>query len=179
MTFTEAVGSVLSKYVQFEGRASRSEYWYFVLFYVLLFVFCSAIDSSLVVIAFFALLIPQTAVLARRLHDTDRSGWWQFIALVPIAGIIMLIVWLAREGTIGPNQFGLPASDVEPPVERSSRVSATNPPNMARAPQSQTASSSQPVDLVTQLAALSRMHQEGRLTDQEFEQAKARILRNS
>jgi uncharacterized membrane protein YhaH (DUF805 family) len=50
--------------------------------------------------------MPSLSAMVRRLHDTDRSGWWYWLALVPLIGIIILIVWWATEGTRGPNRFG-------------------------------------------------------------------------
>ena len=111
MGFTEAVSSVLGKYVGFTGRASRSEYWYWILFYVLALIVAIVIDRMLFGFAILqsilslALLLPSIAVAIRRLHDLDRSGWWVLLAFVPIANIV-LIVWFCMKGTTGPNQYG-------------------------------------------------------------------------
>jgi uncharacterized membrane protein YhaH (DUF805 family) len=117
MTFKQSIASGYSKYVTFSGRASRSEYWFFVLFSVLVAVACATVDIALGLnfalfygpfYALFALvnLLPSISVLVRRLHDTGRSGWWYWIALVPIVGFIVLIVWLCTRGTQGENRFG-------------------------------------------------------------------------
>src|SRR4051794_3761505 len=99
MNFGYAIKTCLTKYADFSGRARRSEYWYFFLFNVIVDVVAGLIDLAikapvLQVIAGLALLIPGLAAGVRRLHDTDRSGWFPLIALIPIAGIIILIVFL-------------------------------------------------------------------------------------
>jgi len=109
MTFGNAIATCLSKYADFEGRAARPEYWWFYLFTVLvnwcvLLVDPSGILYGLVSIAF---MLPSLAAGARRLHDTNRSGWWQLIALT-IIGLIPLIFWLASQGDAQENQFGGP-----------------------------------------------------------------------
>jgi uncharacterized membrane protein YhaH (DUF805 family) len=120
MTFIAAVRSVLSQYVEFGGRARRAEYWWFVLFTVLVGVVTSILDLALgtefegsiassglfSLIANLALLLPSLAVAVRRLHDTDRSGWWILIALIPLIGAIVLLVFFVQDGTPGPNRFG-------------------------------------------------------------------------
>lgn len=106
MDFMTAVKTCFSKYVTFEGRASRSEYWWFILFIligqvVLLFVF-----EPLSLIFLLAVLLPNLAVVVRRLHDVDKSGWWYLIFLVPLIGGLLLLYWFVTEGTRGPNQYG-------------------------------------------------------------------------
>jgi uncharacterized membrane protein YhaH (DUF805 family) len=105
---------VMERYAQFDGRATRAEYWWFFLANLLISVVIQVLigvsDLFLIVslIVSLALLIPGLAVAVRRLHDTDRSGWWMLIALIPLVGIIVLIVFLASEGDPGPNQYGPP-----------------------------------------------------------------------
>lgn len=111
MNFSDAVRSVLSQYATFTGRARRSEYWWFVLFGVLVGVVLTILDaiigtSALVWIADILLLVPNLSVGARRLHDTDRSGWWQLIGLIPFIGVIVLIVFFCQDSKPGPNRFG-------------------------------------------------------------------------
>jgi uncharacterized membrane protein YhaH (DUF805 family) len=115
MDFGRSISTCLSKYATFSGRASRSEYWWFVLFTILVSSVAQILDALLAVsigiagldlIATFALLIPSIAVAARRLHDTDRSGWWQLLLLIPLVGWIVLLVWYCTRGTVGPNRFG-------------------------------------------------------------------------
>jgi uncharacterized membrane protein YhaH (DUF805 family) len=113
MGMPEAVRTVLSKYADFTGRARRSEFWWFFLFQAVVSIVASLIDQAigfpaLQIIVGLALLVPNLAVGARRLHDTDRSGWWQLLALIPLVGFIVLIVWWATEGQRGPNRYGPP-----------------------------------------------------------------------
>lgn len=71
-----------------------------------------------------AVLVPSLAVAVRRLHDTNRSGWWWFIVFVPLVGWIILIVWLATAGQVGPNQYGAdPKTLPEPPMPGSTATS--------------------------------------------------------
>jgi uncharacterized membrane protein YhaH (DUF805 family) len=105
---------VLERYAQFTGRAARPEFWwYFLANLIISIVFnilvrVSGIFWILDVIYILAVLIPGLAVGVRRLHDTDKSGWWLLIALVPLVGIIVLLVFFATEGTRGPNRYGAP-----------------------------------------------------------------------
>ena|SRR5436190_1087614 len=107
---------VLERYAQFEGRAGRAEYWWFVLANILISIGFNVLGratSLFVVLGFLvslALLVPGLAVAIRRLHDTSRSGWWLLIALVPFVGWIVLIVFLASEPTPGANQYGVTAA---------------------------------------------------------------------
>ena len=114
MNFSEAIASGFQNYVTFSGRASRSEYWYWVLFTVLGGIATAIIDRSLFdtstispLNAIFNLIcfLPSFAVAFRRLHDIDRTAWWWLIALTFI-GLIVLIVWACQKGTPGPNRFG-------------------------------------------------------------------------
>lgn len=99
MNFSESVSTCLKKYADFEGTASRSEYWWFWLFLVGTgLVLTYAIGDLVAGIFNLAMLIPQLSAGARRLHDTDRSGWWQLLWCVPFIGWIVLIVFLAQEG---------------------------------------------------------------------------------
>jgi uncharacterized membrane protein YhaH (DUF805 family) len=128
MTFVEAIKTGLSKYVTWKGRASRSEFWFFFLFAFLCMIVASIIDGILgttvrtvnpltgleqgasygyvYIIVALGLFLPNIAVMVRRLHDTGRSGWWYWIALIPLVGIILLIVWFATKGTTGSNEYG-------------------------------------------------------------------------
>jgi len=117
MGMPEAVRTVLSKYADFTGRARRSEFWWFYLANFIASAVASLIDQAfgfplLQIIVGLGLLIPGLAVGARRLHDTGRSGWWQLIALVPLVGIILLIVWWATDSEPRPNQHGAPPKPV-------------------------------------------------------------------
>jgi uncharacterized membrane protein YhaH (DUF805 family) len=126
MSFQDAVRTCLQqKYVDFSGRARRSEYWYFFLFNVIVSVVAGIIDGILGTrgsgtmsgtglvgaIASLALLLPNLGVGVRRLHDTSRSGWWLLIGLVPLVGWIVLLVFFVQdsqpENQYGPNPKGL------------------------------------------------------------------------
>ena len=105
---------VMKNYVGFTGRARRKEYWMFALFYLLFMIILQIAASILgdrvgaILMSLFGLahLLPAIAVGIRRLHDTDRSGWWLLIAFVPVIGSIWLIVLFVLEGTAGTNRFG-------------------------------------------------------------------------
>ena len=104
--------SVLKKYAVFSGRAQRAEYWYFVLFNmiigIVLGIIGGGIDSSGILSRIYplAVLIPSIAVSVRRLHDTNHSGWWLLINLLPLIGTIILVVFLVRDSQPGQNQYG-------------------------------------------------------------------------
>jgi len=111
MGFGDAISTCFRKYVDFSGRAVRSEYWFFVLFQVLVIVVLSIVDAILGIgvlstLASLAFLLPSLAVGARRLHDTDKSAWWLLIGLIPLIGAIVLIVFFCQPGTPGANRFG-------------------------------------------------------------------------
>ena len=110
MTFGEAISDGFSKYATFSGRSSRSAYWWWTLFYVLTLIGATIIDAVINTPAFSALtwlglIVPNIAVLVRRLHDTDRSGWWVLIGLIPFLGAIVLIVFACTESG-PPNKYG-------------------------------------------------------------------------
>ena len=98
MTFQESIRVCFTKYADFNGTASRSEYWWFVLFLVLGGAAASALAQNYSTIFFIATLLPLLAAGTRRLRDTGRSGWWQLFVLVPVAGIVVLVVFLTQEG---------------------------------------------------------------------------------
>ena len=110
MNFGQSISYCLSNYTNFEGRGSRPEYWWFVLFVYLLQFIGVVWDSVtgfpfmfwIVYIAFF---IPSLSAGARRLHDIGKSGWWQLLTIT-IIGIIPLLIWLATEGTKENNSYG-------------------------------------------------------------------------
>ncbi|MCY3713651.1 MAG: DUF805 domain-containing protein [Gemmatimonadetes bacterium] len=111
---------VLKKYAVFEGRARRKEYWMFFLFSVVIVTILTVIDEFmglkfelggenlgfLSTLYYLGIAIPYLAVIVRRLHDTDRSGWWILISLIPLIGGIILLVFTIIEGTKGENRFG-------------------------------------------------------------------------
>ena len=110
--------AVLKKYAVFDGRARRKEYWFFVLFNIIFALVLAFIDGMvgtfdpesgygvLSGIYGLAVFIPGIAVSIRRLHDTDRSGWWILICLIPLIGAIWLLILFVLDGTAGQNQYG-------------------------------------------------------------------------
>ena len=109
MTFTESVSTCLKKYFVFEGRASRSEYWWFQLIVSPSYYISTFMQNEL---AYFFLgitlftLIPAISAGVRRLHDTNRSGFFLLLSFIPFIGGIILLLFLIAEGTKGKNKFG-------------------------------------------------------------------------
>ena len=100
------------KYADFTGRATRTEYWMFILFYMIIYVALAVIDAFLgtVILSLLfslVLLVPSISIATRRLHDIGRTGWWQLILFIPLLGLIVLIVFLVLdsqdENEYGPN----------------------------------------------------------------------------
>jgi uncharacterized membrane protein YhaH (DUF805 family) len=108
MNFWDAAKTCFRKYADFTGRAVRPEYWYFVLFVLIVQIILRFIYAPLSILFALAVLVPQIAVGARRLHDTGRSGWWLLLGLVPIVGAIVLIVWFCQKSEPIANRFGPP-----------------------------------------------------------------------
>ncbi len=109
MTFGESISTCFSKYAAFDGRASRSEYWWFFLFAFLASAATSLISETMSGLFSLAVLLPSLAVGARRLHDVNKSGWFLLLWIIPIIGWIVLIVWAVQEGK-EPNRFSSAAS---------------------------------------------------------------------
>ena len=115
MDFTTAIKTCLSKYADFNDRAMRSEYWYFVLFLILTNIVATILDTMLFgggdiqplsALWSLAMLLPSLAAGARRLHDIDKSGWWLLLGLIPILGALVLIYWFVQPSQQGTNRFG-------------------------------------------------------------------------
>lgn len=108
----------LMKEEAFSGRARRKEYWMFTLLNSVIVFGLSLIDELIgspgVIGALYsvAVLIPSIAVSVRRLHDTDRSGWWLLIAFIPIVGIILLLIFMVQDSKSGQNQYGDNPKDI-------------------------------------------------------------------
>ena len=98
MNFQESIQVCFKKYADFTGRATRPEYWWFALFLVIGSLVTSSISVYLGYLFTLGTIVPSLAAAARRLHDTNRSGWWQLIGLIPVVGWIVLIVFLAQPG---------------------------------------------------------------------------------
>ena len=118
MDFQTSIKTCFNKYAVFSGRASRSEFWFFVLFGLLGGVISAIIDTMILgysaevngpinLIFSVALILPSIAVTTRRLHDINKSGWWQLLWLTVIGGIVV-IVWNATEGEKKKNKHGQP-----------------------------------------------------------------------
>lgn len=109
---------VLKKYTVFTGRARRKEYWMFFLFNLIVLFVLSAVDAMtgtlseasglglLSGIYALGVLLPTIAVAIRRLHDTNRSGWWLLINFVPVIGSIVLLIFMVLDSKPGPNKYG-------------------------------------------------------------------------
>ncbi len=117
LSFGEAVNKALAQnYCNFSGRASRSEYWWYALFTMILgavigfvlgiFGAGSTAVSVIQGLVSLALLLPGLGLCVRRLHDISKSGWWIFISLVPLLGAILLIIWFCKPSDAGMNQYG-------------------------------------------------------------------------
>jgi uncharacterized membrane protein YhaH (DUF805 family) len=123
MSFGTAIKAFWSNYSNFKSRARRSEYWFIQLFLVITNVAVAAIDLALMngdvdrfianggggivgLIWILATIVPAIAVLIRRLHDTNRSGWWALIGLVPLVGAIVLLVFTVEDSNKGVNKYG-------------------------------------------------------------------------
>ena len=118
MDFQTSIKTCFNKFAVFSGRASRSEFWFFVLFGFLGGVITSIIDVMILGYPFeengpiylifsVALIVPSLSVAARRLHDINKSGWWQLLWITIIGGIL-LIIWHVTKGENKKNRFGPP-----------------------------------------------------------------------
>tara|TARA_B110000879_G_C10971539_1_gene431619 strand:- start:363 stop:701 length:339 start_codon:yes stop_codon:yes gene_type:complete len=104
---------VFENYVNFDGRARRSEYWYFILFNTIFSLIFATVSSQLYFVYVIAIILPSLAVAVRRLHDIGKSGVWLFISFVPIIGGIWLLVLLATQGDSDYNEFGSDPKEME------------------------------------------------------------------
>ena len=125
MGFGRAISTCFRKYAVFSGRASRSEYWFFVLFQVLVATPLIIVDvavlrgpvNTLTTLWLLIMLLPSLAVTVRRLHDIDMSGWFVLIQFIPFIGWIVIMIFACRRGTAGANRFGMgPATTAIPEV---------------------------------------------------------------
>ncbi|EYT81711.1 DUF805 domain-containing protein [Streptomyces sp. NPDC003703] len=108
---------VFAKYAVFEGRARRQEYWMFMLINFVIACALTSVETgvgirpALTGVYSLAVLLPAMAAAVRRLHDTGRTGWWLLIALIPVAGAIVLVIYLADESQPKANAYGPPLAD--------------------------------------------------------------------
>ena len=119
---TYFIDTIKNRYAKFDGRASRSEFWYFTLFYLILSIILGSIDTFVInpmlgvdptrvsqggflqMIVALGLLIPSIAIAIRRLHDIGKSGWWYFIILIPVIGILVLLFFFVTDSQTGENE---------------------------------------------------------------------------
>ena len=130
---------VRDNYANFNGRASRQEYWMFILFNFIFTIVVGFIDvflslGFLSLLYVLAILIPGLAVLVRRLHDVNKSGWWFFIIFIPIIGAIWMLILLCTDGNPGENSYGpspkaAPVSNKEPDTETDEPDTETDEPD--------------------------------------------------
>jgi len=129
MTFSDSIRTCFSNYATFSGRAIRSEYWWFALFLIIVSALLGFFSDALSAAFSLATLLPSMAVAARRLHDSDKSGWWQVAPLgsviltavllefetnilafasgaFAVVSVVLVLVWLIKTGTPGRNRFG-------------------------------------------------------------------------
>jgi uncharacterized membrane protein YhaH (DUF805 family) len=103
---------VLERYAKFDGRAGRAEFWWYYLANIIAVFVLGALAQAvdvfwiLYIVYAVAVIVPTLAVAIRRLHDTDKSGWFVLLAIIPLIGTIILIVFYATDGTKGPNRHG-------------------------------------------------------------------------
>lgn len=166
--------NVLKKYATFTGRATRSEYWYFVLIYSITYTILMGIDFAIGTFSkqlmengsflgflstaySLSLFLPSLAVTVRRLHDINKSAWWILLILVPIIGFIMLVIYLCTNSKED-NKYGI------------------NPKNLVDEEEKDNSSSESSNDVITQLEKLSKLKEDGVLTQEEFDTQKQQIL---
>ena len=107
MSFVQAVQVCLRKYVDFSGRAVRSEFWWFALFQLIVMVVASMLGETVYAVVALALVLPSLAVGARRLHDIGKSGWFLLLHLLPIIGILVLIFFWVQASQTESNEYGV------------------------------------------------------------------------
>ena len=106
MTFGEAISKCLGHYADFNGRATRSEYWWFVLFSILVQLGGSIVGNMIAALLALALLVPSVAVAARRLHDIGKSGWLLLLWIIPLIGWLIVLYWHVQPSAEGKNEYG-------------------------------------------------------------------------
>lgn len=136
VSFGDAIRRAFTNYCNFSGRASRSEYWWFYLFNIIIsyvlaipggvFNFAAILNGQEPTFNFFSIMtyvwglftfLPSFGLFFRRLHDTGRSGWWWLLGFIPLIGAIILIVWLCQASQQGQNQYGPEPNMTEGPAQ--------------------------------------------------------------
>ena len=153
--FGEALGVCFKKYFVFEGRAKESEFWYFFLFQLIGSLLTYAILPVLFIVFQLVIFFPYLAVGCRRLHDINKSGFWQLISLTGI-GLILLIIWWATDGTT---------------QVKSSNTDKSRTPNITKKTKSKRS------DLTDELEDLQELYEEGTLSEEQFKKAKNKLLK--
>lgn len=205
--------AALARYADFNGRGSRSEYWLFSLLLCIVFPITLVLDFILFPngyvdeygetlpiflltgIAYIGILVPGYSALVRRLHDTNRSGWWLFISAVPLVGAILLLVWTCQPGDPRRNRFGAPPRETPgrideggqrghdnrfthlspPPHERASFGYETSATPFAPVPTRPAARQTEDA-WMDRLEQMAKLREQGILTDEEFAAEKAVLL---
>jgi len=171
-------GDAMRNYAVFSGRASRSQYWFFSLAFFIMLVVAMVIDQTVgdttrdepaglfTAIVYLAHVLPAIAVTVRRLHDTDRSGWWILAGLVPLIGQIALLVFMCSPSTPRANRFGSSFADTATakPVTNQHGIAPSN------------GSAVTPLD---QLEKISSLRASGAIDEDEFKQLKANVISRS
>ncbi|WP_421521898.1 DUF805 domain-containing protein [Ochrobactrum quorumnocens] len=166
----------MRNYAVFSGRASRSQYWFFSLALFVMLVVAMIVDQTVgdttrdkpgglfTAVVYLAHMLPAIAITVRRLHDTDRSGWWILAGFVPLIGQIALLVFMCLPSTPGESRFGGNSAD------NATAKRVTNPHGIA--PSNGTAAA--PID---QLEKIASLHASCALDDAEFKTLKDNLLK--
>ena len=161
----------LKKYAEFSGRASRKELWLFLLLNTIAYLVLVSIFMPVGVAYAFGTWLPAISVQVRRLHDTNRSGGWWWLQLLPIIGTIIVFVWSVSRGTEGDNDYG-------PDPLAATALDAGPRPQAILKPSTElpTTKVVQQGSMADELKKLSELRASGVLTEAEFEQQKAKLL---
>lgn len=125
--------NVLKKYADFSGRASRAEYWMFLVLNMVAFFVLGMIHSTIALIYMLAITIPMLAVAVRRLHDTGKSGWMMLLGFIPLVNFV-LIYWFLSAGQPGSNEFGANPDEMGATPMPPQAPAAPMPPSMTSTP---------------------------------------------
>jgi uncharacterized membrane protein YhaH (DUF805 family) len=169
----------------YRGRSTRSEFWLFTLFAVILAIVALTLDEVMGTapaaedevglfgaIVLLLHILPSISVTVRRMHDIDKSGWFLLIGLIPVIGIIVLLVFACMGSSPGANRFGPHPRDMREPTSARAQPRVGDEPPAAAAPR-QSASGQPPLDQLEKLAALKTA---GAIDDAEFQRMKADLL---